>query len=105
MAIERPFYALGDCLRVTSSGTPSAPALIPTESGPKFASATIRVFNGSPSMGFFKTGSSTVEADTESTFVAPGSTEIFVLPRGHNYISTILEAGAGYIYIQRGGGT
>jgi hypothetical protein len=38
------------------------------------------------------------------TFIAPGSTETFVVPSSHTHVAVILSAGTGPVYVQRGSG-
>lgn len=98
---QQAFYGAGDCVKLTAS-TVSASASLPAAASPRVT--TLRVFNGSSAVAHFRTGVGAQTAVTTDTFIAPGSTETFIIPGNHTHVGVILGAGTGPVYVQRGSG-
>jgi hypothetical protein len=101
MSGQLAFYGMGGCVKVAATTTS---VTLPLYSGDTARNPTLRVFNGSSAMAHFRTGVGAQTADLTDTFVAPGSTETFIIPASHTDIGVILSAGTGSVYAQRGSG-
>lgn len=98
---QQAFFGAGECVKLTATTT-STGAMLPASSSPRVT--TLRAFNGSSAMAHFRTGIGAQTAELTDTFIAPGSTETFVVPANHTHIAVILSAGTGSVYVQRGSG-
>lgn len=101
MSTPQPFYGLGACVKIASSTTSTNATLPVVQTGQR---VTMRVFNGSSAVAHFRTGIGAQTAELTDTFIAPGSTETFVVPASHTDVAVILSAGTGPVYVQRGSG-
>ena len=101
MSGQQAFYGVGNCAKIAATTT-SATLTLPSAVSPR--TTTLRVFNGSSAMAHFRTGVGAQTAVLTDTYVAPGSTETFVVPAGHTDVGVILSAGSGPVYVQRGSG-
>jgi hypothetical protein len=101
MATPQPFYGLGACVKIAASASSTSASLAPVQTGQR---VTLRVFNGSSAVAHFRTGVGAQTAELTDTFIAPGSTETFVVPATHTHLGVILSAGTGPVYVQRGSG-
>jgi N-acetylglucosamine kinase-like BadF-type ATPase len=101
MSGQQAFYGVGNCAKITAS-TGSTSLMLTDAGSPR--TTTLRVFNGSSAMAHFRTGVGTQTAVVTDTFVAPGSTETFIVPPAHTHVGVILSAGTGSVYVQRGSG-
>jgi hypothetical protein len=99
--MQQGFHGVGNCVKVTASTT-SAGSVLDAVASPRIS--TLRVFNGSSAVAHFRTGIGAQTAVLTDTFIAPGSTETFVVPPAHTHAAVILSAGTGAIYFQRGSG-
>jgi hypothetical protein len=98
---SQAFYGASDCIKVAATTTNVNTAL-PAATSPRVT--TLRVFNGSSAMAHFRTGVGAQTAVLTDTFIAPGSTETFIVPPAHTDVGVILSAGTGPVYLQRGSG-
>lgn len=101
MTAPQGFYGVGGCVKVAASTSSVSAAL---EEVPSTRMSTLRVFNGSSAVAHFRTGAGAQTAVLTDTFIAPGSTETFVVPARHTHVGVILSAGTGAVYLQRGSG-
>lgn len=103
--MNRAFSSFGDNVVIaatTSSGAAALPGAAPTGQS---RSETMRVYNASAAVAFFRTGPTAPTAVTTDTFVGPGGTEVFSIPTGVEQVAVILSAGTGNVYFQRGAGS
>ena len=98
---QQAFYGSGDCAKIAATTT-SVSTAIPDAASPRVT--TLRVFNGSSAVAHFRTGVGAQTAVLTDTFIAPGSTETFIVPGNHTHVGVILGAGTGPVYVQRGSG-
>lgn len=101
MPTPQAFYGLGECVKIAASVTSASAEFPVISTGQR---VTMRVFNGSSAVAHLRTGVGVPTAVLTDTFVAPGSTETFVVPSSHTHVAVILSAGTGPIYVQRGSG-
>lgn len=83
---------------VLSGTTISSNAILPTTGG------SVRVYNSGSVIVFVKFGSSTVEATSSNSFIAPGATEVFSVPQGVTHVAGITASSTASIYVERGEG-
>jgi hypothetical protein len=101
MSQQQAFNGAGDCVKVSASAT-STNVSLGAATMPR--AITLRAFNGSSAMAHFRTGLGAQTAVLTDTFLAPGSTETFIVPASHTDVAVILSAGSGSVYFQRGSG-
>jgi hypothetical protein len=99
----KAFSPIGDSVTVAASTT-SASGVLPAGSTSSIVAKTLRVYNGTASVAFFRTGAAAGTAVATDTFVAPGGTEVFNVPSNVTSFDVILATGTGNVYAQLGGG-
>lgn len=110
MAYNSPFQPAGGTgasatVTVAASTTTASGSLADSVTrGQAGASTTLRVFNATSAIAFWRVTKGSSSAVNTDTPVGPGVTEVFTVPATVDTFSVILSAGTGNVYATLGEG-